>query len=124
MRPRNRRRRISLTRKNEPTAFDAIDVEGVGEAFKNTEQLSSDGTTRRRATRVRALAVAMASPTPHRMALCGVGDAIATARARTRVARRRVVPSEDSCSVFLNASPTPSSFDVDRVECRRLVFSS
>ena len=49
-----------------------IDVEGVGEAFKNTKQLSSDGTTRRRATRVRALAVAMASPTPHRMALCAL----------------------------------------------------
>ena len=80
MRPRNRRRRISLTRKNEPTAFDAIDVEGVGEAFKNTEQLSSDGTTRRRATRVRALAVAMASPTPHRMALCALARYLGTSR--------------------------------------------
>ena len=80
MRPRNRRRRISLTRKNEPTAFDAIDVEGVGGAFKNTEQLSSDGTTRRRATRVRALAVAMASPTPHRMALCALARYLGTSR--------------------------------------------
>ena len=54
----------------------------------------------------------------HSAILCGVGDAIATARARTRVARRRVVPSEDSCFVFLNASPTPST------SIRRLVFSS
>ena len=81
MRPRNRRRRISLTRKKRADCkIDAIDVEGVGEAFKNTEQLSSDGTTRRRATRVRALAVAMASPTPHRMALCALARYLGTSR--------------------------------------------